>query len=148
MGIDCAGLALIAFNSDPDKKMPDIDIWDTKTNMMLKKFEDSSAGDVFDDISGAQEGDFLFRLENKVAKHVMVVVNNDNDKIEIIDAWKTGTQVNPRKFDKQKGISYKLARSHRYDKYQALTTAPASNTSYNNNNVTITGNSYIISGEY
>lgn len=101
MGIDCSGLAKLAFNADPDKQMADLP---DGAQFQMKAFENAEkegTGLLHNDFSQLKEGDLVFNLNKKgVAVHVMVAtgkvkVDKDGNIIsyEVIHSPGTGQQV-------------------------------------------------------
>jgi RHS repeat-associated protein len=104
MGIDCSGLARIAFNADPDKLMPNIG---DGTYAQITAFSTASkngTGVLHSDLNLVKEGDLIFKgIKNGVPQHVMVAtgeikVDKDGRVIayEVVDSWKSGTQIATR----------------------------------------------------
>lgn len=101
MGIDCSGLAKLAFNADPDKQMANLP---DGARFQMKAFENAEkegTGLLHSDFSQLKEGDLVFNLNKKgVAVHVMVAtgkvkVDKDGNVIsyEVIHAPGTDQQV-------------------------------------------------------
>ena len=93
LGVDCSRLAMIAFNADPDKLMPDFNLMMTNVATLREKFQNSDFAEVSRDWANAQEGDLLLK-----EKHVQIVVRYDkkNNQLVVIDAPGTGGVVDYR----------------------------------------------------
>lgn len=101
-GIDCSGLAAIAFNSDPDKLMGNLPSGRADDQMQIfSNAEAEGTGKLHQDFNELGMGDLVFATDKKgKAYHVMVAtgeVRKDKEgnvtQFQIIHAPKTGGQV-------------------------------------------------------
>ena len=104
-GIDCSGLASIAFNSDPDKLMNDLP--GGKSNDQMRAFKNAGdKGFLHNNFNILSQGDIIFSLSGGVSrrsKHSMISTGNvrkdDNGNVtafEVIEATIGGNKVTRR----------------------------------------------------
>jgi RHS repeat-associated protein len=122
LGIDCSGHAIIAFNADPDKRMPDFNIRTTNATALKSAFQraqENGLGVLDDDFKNIQEGDLVFNppLKNGKIPHVMIATGNVRDKlnkkgevvgmeVEVLDTRSTGKDVSKHYKNVKSGMSF------------------------------------------